>query len=418
MRPINHFDCIVIGGGAAGFFGAINCAASNVSLKIAILERGNEVLNKVRISGGGRCNVTHACFDPDELTQYYPRGQKELRGPFHAFNCLDTVNWFESHGVKLKAEADGRMFPVTDDSETIVRCLMDNALRSGIKIYTSIRVDSFQKKTSHFHVKTNKGDFQCSRLLVATGSAKSVWETLKNLGHTIIDPVPSLFTFNIQDIRLQDLQGIAVELAEVSVVTGGNKDLQPVTGPVLITHWGLSGPGVLKLSAWGARMFHDLNYRFEISINWLYPSEGEEILEKMLLLKSGRWAGKKTDTQSPFPEIPLRLWKQLSNWALKQESKKNWADLTKAEIQHLANTLTQCVFKVNGKSTFKEEFVTAGGVSLKEINLKNFESKIIPGLFIAGEALDIDAVTGGFNFQAAWTGGFLAGCEMGSQSVG
>ncbi len=285
-KPEQTYDRIIIGGGAAGFFAAIQCAEINPALKIAILERGNDVLNKVIISGGGRCNVTHACFDPDELTGFYPRGQKELRGPFHAFNCQDTVNWFEGHGVKLKAEEDGRMFPLTDDSETIAQCLLQQAIKHKIVVLTATRVDNFEKQENHFGLKTNKGIFFCKKLMIATGSSKSIWDTLQHLGHTIIEPVPSLFTFNIQDARIHDLQGIAVENAEVNVNLKGNKEIEPMIGPVLITHWGLSGPGILKLSAWGARLFHELNYRFEISINWLFPDENEQVFEKISALKA------------------------------------------------------------------------------------------------------------------------------------
>lgn len=411
------FDRIIVGGGAAGFFAAIQCATLNPILKLAILERGNDVLNKVRISGGGRCNVTHACFDPVELIKYYPRGNKELRGPFHTFNCADTVDWFESRNVKLKTESDGRMFPVTDDSETIAQCLINEARKLNVKILTATRVDIISKENESFFIKTNKGVFSCHKIMIASGSSKSIWDTLAHFGHTIIPPQPSLFTFNIQDARIADLQGISVENVEVKYIGENSKALVPTCGPLLITHWGFSGPAILKLSAWAARIFAEKQYRFEIQINWLYPETDEDVFLAISSFKSNSWARKTIEAQSPFPELPLRLWKQLIKWTLKSNSQKNWADLNKIEIQNVTKTLTQCKFKVNGKSTFKEEFVIAGGVALNEINLKKFESKIIPGLFIAGEALDIDAVTGGFNFQAAWTGGYLAGTAISENEI-
>ena len=406
----NKYDVMIVGGGAAGFFAAIRCGEMNPKLKIAILERGNDVLNKVRISGGGRCNVTHDCQDAAELVKFYPRGQKELRGPFNSFGCGDTIDWFASRGVKLKIEPDGRMFPVTDDSETIAQCLVKAAKSAGVQVLTSIRVDRIMKESVGFKLETNAGNFNTNKLMIASGSSTSIWNELQQLGHTIIAPVPSLFTFRIQDERIASLSGISVEKACVSFKEDKNVLCMP--GPILITHRGLSGPGILKLSAWGARNFYELKYRFEILINWVFPLGIEDVLAQLNEKKSGVWSKKSVDTQSPFQGIPIRLWKQFASSILGSRAGINWADLKKEELRHLAEILCMSKWQVVGKNTFKEEFVTAGGVSLKEMNLKRFESKKITGLFIAGEALDIDAVTGGFNFQAAWTGGFLAGTAM------
>lgn len=407
-----YFDRIIIGGGAAGFFAAVQCASMAPHLSIAILEKGNDVLSKVRISGGGRCNVTHACLDPDVLTTFYPRGNKELRGPFRTFNCEDTIAWFESKGVKLKTEPDGRMFPTTDDSSTIIKCLYEEARQKQVKILTATRVDSFSKKDSHFLLNTNKGQFSCEKLMVASGSSAAQWSTLSALGHKIVPSVPSLFTFNIQDARIDDLQGISLECVEISCPEINHKTLSAQNGPLLITHWGMSGPAVLRLSAWGARIFHEKEYRFDISINWLYPMHRSQILETILDYKHSNNSKQKILTHYPFRQIPIRLWKNLLTRALKHSAEKNWADLNKREMDIIVEVLCDSKVKVNGKSTFKEEFVTAGGVDLGEMNLKKFESKIVPGLYIAGEALNIDAVTGGFNFQAAWTGGYIAGISM------
>lgn len=407
-----HFDRIIIGGGAAGFFAAIQCAYLAPQLSVAILEKGNDVLSKVRVSGGGRCNVTHACFDAEMLTSYYPRGGRELRGPFKTFNCEDTVSWFEERGVALKTEPDGRMFPVTDDSSTIIHCLVSEARRLNIKVITSARVETFFKKDNLFVINSLKGHFTCRKLMIATGSSPAVWKTLADLGHNIIPAVPSLFTFNIQDARIEGLQGVSVEQAEIRYSSESKSGLNPQQGPVLITHWGLSGPAVLKLSAWGAEVFHRKDYRFDIIVNWLYPLDRDDISDTIQNVRTTERARQKVNAHSLFPAIPVRLWKALVFRTLKTASEKNWADLNKKEMEQLTDALYSSHFKVNGKSTFKEEFVTAGGVDLREMDLKRFESKIVPGLFIAGEALNIDALTGGFNFQAAWTGGYLSGTAM------
>ncbi|WP_320816201.1 NAD(P)/FAD-dependent oxidoreductase [Flavobacterium sp.] len=394
-----NFDIIIVGGGAAGFFTAINIAEKNKHLKVAILERGKEVLSKVRISGGGRCNVTHACFVPNDLVKFYPRGEKELRGPFHHFCSGDTIEWFENHGVPLKIEEDGRMFPESNSSQTIIDCFTDNVHKLGIQVLTGQSVQSLFKTEEFWKVETNKETFACKKLIISAGSNPKVWEMLSELGHSIIPPVPSLFTFNIKDPRIKDLMGLS---AFASVKVKGSK--LSASGPLLITHWGMSGPGILRLSAWGARELADKNYQFALLVNWLNDVDLEEAVDVLKNLKEEHT--KKTIVKkSPF-EFPNRLWESLVLASgITQETK--WADLSKKQLTQLAEQLTNGVFQVNGKSTFKEEFVTAGGVDLKEINFKTMESKLLPNLYLAGEVLNIDAITGGFNFQNAWTGGFI-----------
>lgn len=394
-----NFDILIVGGGAAGFFTAINIVEKNPSLKVAILERGSEVLNKVRISGGGRCNVTHACFEPNELVKFYPRGEKELRGPFHQFCSGDTVEWFEKHGVELKIEADGRMFPISNSSQTIIDCFMDATKKIGISVLTNQSVQSIFKKDSHWKVETQSETYLSEKLILATGSNPKIWEMLQNFGHAIVSPVPSLFTFNIKDPRIAALPGVS---AQVSVKVNSTK--LESSGPLLITHWGMSGPAILKLSAWGARILHDKNYQFSISINWLndIDSDDAEIILKELKLEHAKKAVSK---KSPF-ELTNRLWESLVT-ASGIDTDTKWADLSKNQLQKLSHQLTNGLFQVNGKSTFKEEFVTAGGIDLKEINFKTMESKLHENLYFAGEVVNIDAVTGGYNFQNAWTSGFI-----------
>ena len=414
-KGTQEYDIIFIGGGAASFFASIVCAEKNPTLKIAILERGKEVLQKVRISGGGRCNVTNACFDPKELILNYPRGKKELLGSFYQFNCQDTITWFNERGVQLKTEADGRMFPITDNSETIAQCLIQSAIKAKVKIITSCRVDNITKTANGWELSTVNGPFLSKKLFIGAGSSNAVWDILARLGHQIIPAVPSLFTFNIKDKLLHELAGVSVSKTSLSVYPSvKKKEAIITTGPILFTHWGLSGPAILKSSAWGARILNSCNYIFDIYINWLYPMNVIEVLEYLSKLKSSESSKKQVNTHSPFSQIPLRLWKYLLGRILTYNNNKNWADLNKKEISSIADILANCMFKVNGKSTFKEEFVTAGGVSLKDINLKTFESKIVPSLYFGGEILDVDAITGGFNFQAAWTGGYLAGIVMGN----
>jgi predicted Rossmann fold flavoprotein len=394
------FDVLVAGGGAAGFFTAINIAEANPSLKIAILERGKEVLSKVRISGGGRCNVTHACFVPNDLVKFYPRGEKELKGPFNRFASGDTIEWFEKRGVELKIEEDGRMFPVTDSSQTIIDCFMASAKKAGIQILMGESIQSVYHADDYWKVETNNEVYLAEKLVMATGSNPKMWEMLQGLGHNIVPPVPSLFTFNIKDTRIKDLMGVS---ALASVKVKGTK--LEASGPLLITHWGMSGPGILRLSAWGARELAAMNYQFTLQVNWLHETVFEECEALLKELKLEQ-AKKNVAKRSPF-EFPNRLWESLVN-ASGIDSEAKWADLSKAQLQALASQLVNSEFQVNGKSTFKDEFVTAGGVDLKEVNFKTMESKLHEHLYFAGEIVNIDAITGGFNFQNAWTAGFIA----------
>mgnify|MGYP003626911296 CR=1 FL=1 len=396
-------DIIIIGGGAAGFFTAINAAERNPKLRVVLLERGKEVLTKVKISGGGRCNVTHAEFVPKELSRNYPRGEKELLGPFHSFMTGDTIDWFEKRGIPLKIEEDGRMFPVSDSSQTIIDLFISETQRLGVDISRGHSVKSILRKDDLWVVGTSEGDFQAEKIVVATGSNPKIWKLLEGLGHEVIPAVPSLFTFNIKDGRILDLPGIATE-ASVKVVDSKGKVQLESEGPLLITHWGMSGPAILKLSAWGARVLEPTNYHFSIKVNWLLDVSEEEVLENLLIFKINN--AKQTIFKYTQFDLPKRLWQSLVK-AAGIEATETWADISKKKLQNLANQIVSSHFDVKGKSTFKEEFVTAGGVDLKEVNFKTFESKIQKNLYFAGEVLNIDAITGGFNFQNAWTGGYL-----------
>ena len=394
---------VVIGGGAAGFFGAIAIAERNPAMRVLVVERGSAFLQKVKVSGGGRCNVTHACFDARELTRFYPRGHKEMAGPFSRFGPAETVAWFEQRGVVLKTESDGRMFPTTDSSQTIIDCLWQAAKKHHVELRTSARVESITPlQDGRWRVITTNEVLEANYILLTTGSSDAVWDMLKKLGHTIVPPVPSLFTFNIKDPRLQNLPGISVPRAEVSIP----ELKQRASGPLLVTHWGLSGPAILRLSAWAARNLHDCQYQFKLTVNWLGDIPQAALLDQLNDLKSE--LSKKQIVANAQLGLPARLWQSLCTAAEIPESLR-WADANKKQILALAQELGACVLTVKGKSTFKEEFVTAGGVDLKEVNFKTFESKLFPGLFFAGEVLNIDAITGGFNFQAAWTGGWIVG---------
>ena len=391
---------MIIGGGAAGFFTAINAKEMNPELDITILEKGKEVLQKVKISGGGRCNVTHACFEPKELVQFYPRGEKELLGPFHQFMTGDTFEWFENNGIPLKIEKDNRVFPESNSSQTIIDCFLNKTKRLGISVLKNHGVTTIQKQANSWLVITKEKQFVCDAVVMAAGSSKKVWELSKALRHSIISPVPSLFTFNIKDNRIKDLLGISVPNATVQLV---DTNLE-ASGPLLITHWGMSGPAILKLSAFGARVLAEKNYEYQVQVNWL-SRPTHKIVNVLLNLKK-KHSKKQVIVRSPFEEIPKRLWERFV-MATTIKTTFNWADVSHDQIDALANQLTKSVFTAKGKSTFKEEFVTAGGVDLREINFKNFESKLQNNLFFVGEVLNIDAVTGGFNFQNAWTGGWL-----------
>ena len=392
-------DVIIMGGGAAGFFAGINIAEHHPHLKVAILERGKEVLTKVKVSGGGRCNVTHAEFIPQELTKNYPRGEKELLGPFHTFMTGDTIAWFEERGVELKIEDDGRMFPVSNSSQTIINCFLNEAEKHHVEVLKNQSVISLKEREGNWEVNTKAAVFLCKKLVIATGSNPKIWRLLETIGHSISPPVPSLFTFNIEDDRIKDIPGVVVEDVQVNVV---DSDLTSA-GPLLITHWGMSAPSILKLSAFGALELAQKKYNFSIEINFVQLTF-EDCLVKLKELKQD--LSKKTVLKFTQFSLPKRLWQQLV-LASKIAAELRWADLNKAQLDGLANQLTKANFVVNGKSTFKEEFVTAGGVNLKEINFKTYESRLHKNLYFAGEVLNIDAITGGFNFQNAWTGAYI-----------
>lgn len=412
------YDVIIIGGGAAGFYAAIHIAESAPTLKIAILERGKEVLTKVKVSGGGRCNVTHAQFDPKELSTNYPRGEKELLGPFHSYASGDTLNFFEERGISLKIEEDGRMFPVSNSSQTIIDCFISETERLGVQVHTRCAVTGIKQLDFNaersWEVTTHDAVFNTRYVIMATGSNPKMWDVIAKLGHKIVPPVPSLFTFNITDDRIADIPGLSTK-AEVTVIDDMQKkpllksketkeEVLFSEGALLITHWGMSGPAILKLSAWGARMLKSYQYQFKISVNWAPEYHQTGLLELLMQVKE---VERKTVLRTRVLELPKRLWKNLVIAAGITE-KETWPEVSKQQLQQLAAQLTACVFQVNGKSTFKEEFVTAGGVELKEINFKTYESKLLPYLFFAGEIINVDAITGGFNFQNAWTGGYLA----------
>jgi len=408
---------IVIGGGAAGFFGAIAIAEANPNLQVTILEASQQVLAKVRISGGGRCNVTHSCFDPAELIGNYPRGSKALRGAFSRFQPGDTVAWFGDRSVDLKTEGDGRMFPTSDDSATIVGCLQRAADNAGVRVKTGAAVSAVkqtQAEPPQFEVQLRSGEVMlCDRLLLATGSSPQGHRIAKGLGSKIETTAPSLFTFNIPERKLTQLAGVSVLEAQLKlVITGPEQGSKPTktklqqSGPLLITHWGLSGPAVLKLSAWGARALKDSRYQAKLWVNWLPSQSLEEIQQQ---LKKGKQAApRKQITNHRTFSVPQRLWEY---WVQRAEInlETRWTELSNKALSRFAQELHQAEYDVRGKGVFKDEFVTCGGVSLKTVNFKTMESKACSGLHFAGEVLDIDGVTGGFNFQSAWTTSWLAG---------
>lgn len=412
----------VIGGGAAGFFGAIAAAEASPEAEVTLLEAGKECLAKVRISGGGRCNVTHACFDPAALVQFYPRGSKALRSVFSRFQPKDTIAWFTDRGVKLKTEADGRMFPITDDSGTIVDALMEAAGQSGVRILTQVGVTKISAGTDatgepEFSVNLRGGaQLQFDRILLATGSSGQGYQLARDLGHQVQEPVPSLFTFTIRDRRLTDLAGVSVQSATVKLQCGDGTKLEQ-SGPLLVTHWGLSGPAVLKLSAWGARSLHQVRYgqngTANLKINWLPKANPEQLKAELLKVKS-QLARKSIVANCPVM-LPKRLWESLCE-AAGVQAETRWSDLSKTMLNALLQELFQGEYAIVGKGVFKEEFVTCGGVDLKQVDLKTMQSRICPGLYFAGEVLDIDGVTGGFNFQNAWSTGWIAGKGVGGEN--
>ena len=396
---------IVIGGGAAGFFAAINAANLHPQADVTIIEKTNKLLSKVLVSGGGRCNVTYACFENNVLVKNYPRGEKELRSAFAKFTTTDTINWFKDYGIALKTEADGRIFPASDNSETIANCLLQAAHNLNVKIKTGVLIREIIINADETFLLKTETDYilQCDKLIIATGGnpKNEGYNWLRKLGHTIIEPVPSLFTFNISNNEITKLMGVSVSHVKIKIQSA---KLQ-TEGPLLITHWGLSGPAILKASAWGARILHDKKYDFEVQVNWLPNFKEEDLRQELLFIKESL-VNKQIQNTNPF-ELPKRLWDFLAG---KAEINMNtrWADVSKKQINQLISVLVNDTYQVKGKTTFKEEFVTCGGISLKEVDFSTMQSKIIPNLFFAGEVLDIDGITGGFNFQNAWTTGWIA----------
>ena len=400
---------VVVGGGAAGFFAAIACAETMPEASVTVLEKGAQFLGKVRISGGGRCNVTHACFDAREFTTRFPRGHRALLGPIQIFQASDTVAWFQSRGVRLKTESDGRMFPVSDSSQTIVDCLMQAASGAGVRLVANRGVTRVARQPGGgFHVALANGEsLSCDRLLLATGGcrAAAAGELAVSLGHRLEPPVPSLFTFHIETAWVRELSGVSV--APVSASVPGTKLREQ--GALLLTHWGLSGPVILRLSAWGARVLHELNYQFPLLLNWLPQFDAEKIAAELRGRRKAQPARLVVNT--PIAPLPGRLWERLVTAAGIPHDAR-WAVLSSAAQHALVQQLIRTELKVTGKSLNKDEFVTCGGVRLGEVNFKTMESRICPGLYFAGELLDIDGITGGFNFQAAWTTGWIAGKAM------
>ena len=393
---------IIVGGGAAGFFAAFSCRQHHPNAEITILEKTSKLLSKVKISGGGRCNVTNHTLSISELVKHYPRGSRFLKKAFPQFSVKDTIAWFEQNNVALKTEADLRMFPSTDDSQTIINLFLYKCQKDKIAIHTRCGVSSFKKQANWFIITTELGKLEASHLIIATGghsSAKS-YEWIQQSGHQVIPPVPSLFTFNIPDHTLHHLQGLSVEHASVKIL--GSK--YEYSGPLLITHWGVSGPAVLKLSAFGARTLEELDYQYNFRINWINNLEEKT---RQLIEEKALEHPKKKMINEKIGDIPKRLWEHLL--VKSGVNEHTWGEIGKKTINRLSNILTNDQYQARGKTTFKEEFVTAGGIDLKEVNPTTMQSRRIKGLYFCGEVLDIDGITGGFNFQAAWTTGFVAG---------
>jgi predicted Rossmann fold flavoprotein len=400
IKSLKEF--VIIGGGAAGMFAALAAKTANPSVQVTLLEKSAVLLAKVRVSGGGRCNVTHACFDPKELVRNYPRGNKELLGPYYRFQPQDTIDWFEARGVLLKTEEDGRVFPVTDSSQTIIDCLIGEARQTGVEFLFKQKIKNICYKNGLFEISCEGIEsFHTPKLLLATGSSPEGHRWAEQLGHSIQDPVPSLFTFNIPHSPLTHLSGISWGPADVSLPDGKLS----VQGSILITHFGLSGPAILKLSAWGSRFLHACHYQSPIVINWL-PAFTEEALFKQLRATKEKYPAQNASTANPM-RLPKNLW----NTLLQGKGEYKMLALSDKELRSISRTLHHSVYNIHGKTTHKEEFVTCGGVSLQEIDFKTLQSKICPGLYFAGEILDIDGVTGGFNFQNAWTTGYIAGTD-------
>jgi predicted Rossmann fold flavoprotein len=397
---------VVIGAGAAGFFGAVTAAKANSGAKVVLLEKAKVGLSKVRISGGGRCNVTHSCFDPAELVKNYPRGGKELLGPFHHFQPKNTIEWFSERGVALKVEEDGRMFPITDSSETIIECLQEEVHKTGVDIRWKSSIEKIEKKENGFEICFTTGEkLECDKILLATGSNKEGHLLAESLGHAIVSPVPSLFTFNIPGSPLNELAGISVDPVALKI-EGTNLKQQ---GPMLITHFGFSGPAALKLSAWGARILHDKGYQAKLLVNWLPKYTQESLIAHFLKMKKEHAA--QSIAQVNPASIAKQLWKALLD-RMKLDSTTKMKDIPNKQLIQFAELLQSDGYHIDGKTTYKQEFVTSGGVALNEVNFKTMESRKCPGLYFAGEVLDVDAVTGGFNFQNAWTTAWIAGTSI------
>jgi len=402
----------VIGAGAAGFFGAIRMKSLLPHATVIVFEKSNKMLAKVKVSGGGRCNVTHSCFEVSQLIKNYPRGSKELRQAFMQFACGDTVNWFFDRGVELKTESDGRMFPVTNDSQTIIDCLMDEAETSGVQFSLGSNIKKIAGKNNQIELTFDNDDSELfDAVLIATGGHpnKSGFNWMSSTNHSIVDPVPSLFTFNFRDKTISALMGISVPVAQVKIV--GTK--LEYSGPLLITHWGISGPAVLKLSSFAARQLAAMKYEFSVAVNWINKKEGD--VRDLILQVKAKYP-KRTLFRLNEIELPKRLWEYIL-YKLKIDGEQIIGNISKDTLNRIVNTLVNDQYEVKGKTTFKEEFVTCGGIDLSEVDFKTMESKLIPNLFFAGEVLDIDAITGGFNFQAAWTTGYIAGTTIGKRFV-
>ena len=400
-------DVAVIGGGAAGFFAAINIKIQHPEKTVHIFEKSNTCLGKVKISGGGRCNVTHNCFDATALSKFYPRGERELISVFKRFNPTHTIDWFAQYGIKLKTESDGRMFPISDDSQTIINCFLDFCHARNVSIHTKTGIKNIIMHTDYFELVTDTESIQCRKVVVSSGSSEYFWQMLSGMGHTIVPPVPSLFTFNVKNDFIEELPGLSVPRATVKLAVDKQILKQfrltesecTQTGPLLITHWGLSGPAILKLSSVAARLLHGMNYKFKIRVNFSGKNT-EETFAEIMAFKAHNT--KKQIINSPMYDIPGRWWNRLHALTF-DNTYITWSDISKKELNILAERLSGYELEVTGKSTFKDEFVTAGGIDLKEIDFKTMESKIVPGMYLAGEVLNIDALTGGFNFQAAWS---------------
>ena len=419
MNKTKQQSIAIIGGGASGIFAALRCAevakANNIIVDIRVFEASSKPLKKVRISGGGRCNVTHHIFEVNDFCVNYPRGCKELLSPFQKFQAADTVEWFKDRGVELKHESDGRMFPVTDKSATVIDCFMQEANKHKIKLLIKTNVKSLKKledgKISLF-INDNES-FIADSVLIATGSMPGGYRLASNLGHSITEIAPSLFTFKIEDEILEGLSGTSFSQASLTLKIDGAKPFKQ-KGPLLITHWGLSGPALLKLSAWAAREMMHVNYRAMIIVNWL-GIESQDDAEK--LLNTIKTSNTKTLVSNAYPnELTKRFWLQILT-KCRISKDKNWSEVSKKEFSLILDNLFNCKLEIQGKSRFKEEFVECGGINLKEINFKTMESKLCSGLYFSGEVIDIDGITGGFNFQSAWTSGWIAGSHMAINSI-